>query len=196
MFDVLSPSKRVCISFTIMNYRGSANFLSAGIAKGNNSLEPSTKLICGRIIMPRKHKHASEMQPWLKIHRYSVDLSWRHMAFDCLAFSILTGSLWDCIIDEKTHFTLLNMWALCVFLSPPYLPYYTPLFAQRLNSSIKLWSAVCPILSERGLHCLSYLLHGNKDLLLPSKKLKTMLLDLFVEKVPSTSLIILCFGIQ
>lgn len=69
--------------------------------------------------MPRKHKHASEMQSWLNIHGYSVDVSWRHMAFDCLAFSILAGWLWGCIIDEKTHFILLNMWAFCAFLFPP-----------------------------------------------------------------------------
>lgn len=111
-----------------MHYRGSANFLSSGIVKGNNSLEPSTELICGSIIMPRKHKHASEMKSWLKIHGYSVDVSWRHMAFDCLAFSILAGSLWGCIIDEKTHFILLNMWALCAFLPPFYNPSHSLLW--------------------------------------------------------------------
>lgn len=58
------------------------------------------------------------MQPWLKIHGHSVDLSWRHMAFDCLAFSIHTRTLWCCIMDEKTHFTLLNGGALCAFSFP------------------------------------------------------------------------------
>lgn len=118
-----------------MHYKGSAYFLSSVIAKGNSSLEPSTALICGSIIMPRKHKHVSEMQSWLKIHGYSVDVSWRHMAFDCLAFSVLTGSLWGCIIDEKTHFILLNMWALCAFLSPFYNPSHSLLWYWTLQLS-------------------------------------------------------------
>jgi hypothetical protein len=37
-----------------MHYGGSVNFFSAGIAKGNNSLELSTELIWGSIFYAKK----------------------------------------------------------------------------------------------------------------------------------------------
>lgn len=106
--------------------------------------------------MPRKHKHTSEMQPWLKIHGHSVDLSWRHMAFDCLVFSIHTRTLWCCIMDEKTHSTLLNGGTLCAFSfpSPSSLTLPPPPLSQRLNCSIRAWLTVLAILSQECFPCL------------------------------------------